>query len=192
MRARREVRGQMALDLPPELTRRSEQWEERRAERAAMRAEFKEARRHGLYVRHTMKLQRLERQADAMAFTSRAFPGGPRNAGDTATTASPAVVPGQGPRAGSRNTAPRHQPATTIVSQAAEALPDRATPQPETAVKTNPRRVSRSTGEAKPAAGGQPHHRPAAHPVLRATDTYMPRAPRADRVPARPPRSRPS
>jgi hypothetical protein len=51
----------MALDLPPELTRRSEWWEERRAERAAMRAEVKEARRHGLDARHATKLIRLER-----------------------------------------------------------------------------------------------------------------------------------
>jgi hypothetical protein len=123
MGVRREARGQLTIDLPPELTRRSDWWEERRAERAAMRAEFKEARRHGLYVRHTMKLQRLERQADAIAVTSR--PAG-RTLRTPASTSAPAAT-----------TALRHQPVATTAPVAATP-PDRAIPQSETAANTNP------------------------------------------------------
>jgi hypothetical protein len=159
---RREVRGQMALDLPPELTRRSEWWEERQAERAVMRAEFKEARRHGLDARHATKLIRLERSwltasdgtpavavmhgVPAGITSSRsavfrrpqdaagALPARPTGAGHIAGTPAPARAPAA--RAASRDTtARRHEPAT---DPAATTSQDRATPRPETATRTHP------------------------------------------------------
>src|SRR3954452_21490623 len=60
VRGRAAVKGQIALKLPPEMLRRSEAWRARRDERAAVRAEFDEARRHGLMARHAEKLRRLD------------------------------------------------------------------------------------------------------------------------------------
>src|SRR5256885_7589864 len=64
------VVGQMAIALPPQLLRRSDAWLSRRADNAAVRAEFDEARRHGLRTRHAVKLRRLRDEAAARVASS--------------------------------------------------------------------------------------------------------------------------
>jgi hypothetical protein len=154
MGVRREVRGQMALDLPPELTRRSEWWEERRAERAAMRAEVKEARRHGLDARHAAKLIRLERSwltasdgppaasvvhgvpagvtprrpMDARIAASIPLATRPVDTGNSGRTPAPAVAAARATTASSAETTRRHEPATA--TQAGTAARDHVVPQP--------------------------------------------------------------
>ena len=60
MAARAQVTGQIAIPLPKQLLRRSAAWQSRQAQRRAYRAEFVEARTHGLRTRHVLKQIRLD------------------------------------------------------------------------------------------------------------------------------------
>src|SRR5438132_6046599 len=63
MAARSQVKGQIAIPLPPQMTRRSLAWQSRRDQRAEYRAAFDEARQHGLRTRHVLKQIRADTDA---------------------------------------------------------------------------------------------------------------------------------
>jgi hypothetical protein len=132
------VRGQMVLDLPREMTRRSELWEERRAERAAVRAEVDERRRYGLDARHAAKLIRLERSR----FTA---------SGDATTGSVSAVV--HGITAGAMPSRSSFRRPKDAVCVASGALPARPTDATHVASTTHPARPTEAAHTASSTTG---------------------------------------
>ena len=101
MAAKTRIVGQLAIPLPPQMLRRSLAWQSRRDQRAECRAEFDEARRHGLIARHALKQHRLDRD-ESLRDLGLMPASGP--------TAHPSTTPRRHPPAGAEPC--RQQPAT--------------------------------------------------------------------------------
>jgi hypothetical protein len=134
MAAKSHVVGQIAIPLPPQMLRRSLAWQARRDQRAEYRADFDEARVHGLRIRHVMKQVRLD--TDESLRELGLMPPAARAATARAATAR-AVPPTNHPPAETR---PPTRTATTLTARAPvdRAVVDRPTSPTAVAEPTTP------------------------------------------------------